>query len=746
MNRETIIRIVVVSILAMLILFAYPRVLPLLFPPVEKPAPNKTGTSEPAQTQSPPKIEAPQVPGEVPAKTEEKPEQPAVTAGTLRAVGAPEGQAPKPVVLGSAACGSGFDLEAEITPQGSAVRRLTLSKDRFLKTVEDRHLPTCDRAAMDLVPADAPRPALRIAELRVWLQGVTGPLAVDGLSDAVWRVAEADPTRAVLEADVLDAKDRVLLTVRRTYALAKSKAPPGGTAPPAYDMDMRIEFLRADPSVEKVAYVLEGPPPLPREDPRGDQRQAVVGVRGDAGVEIKRSGPEKKEPAEPLTDVGGSRIQWIGEVERYFAVIAIPGKVTDAGFAPQKGDFYAVAAKVFHDEGTDAGKPLWLPGVRLQTREEPLGPEGAVRHDYLVFAGPKDQRLLETYYGGLGLPDLIQWSTCCSFAFLGPLVSLTAWISKMMVMLLDAFHAVVLNYGVAIIVLVILLRIALHPVTRWSTKSMMKMQRLAPKMQELRERYANDKERLNQEMMKFTREEGFSPLSGCLPMFVQMPIWIGLYGALQSAIQLRQAAFLPASWLPQGSVFSTFLQDLAQPDALVRWSTPLQLPGQTIPLLGSVIAWIQGALGTSAGITTFNILPILMAVTMFLQQRLTPTAPTATNQQADQQKKMMGFMMIFMLLLLYNAQAGLCLYIFTSSLLGFAEMRYLRTRYQAAEAAAGAGGGAGVARAEPKPPPPPKKKPLGTSGRDRSIAERLQSWMQKKMDAAKGQEEQKKRK
>jgi membrane protein insertase Oxa1/YidC/SpoIIIJ len=115
------------------------------------------------------------------------------------------------------------------------------------------------------------------------------------------------------------------------------------------------------------------------------------------------------------------------------------------------------------------------------------------------------------------------------------------------------------------------------------------------------------------------------------------------------------------------------------------------------------------------GITSFNVLPILMTVAMYLQQKLTPS--TATGPQADQQKKMMVFMNLFLLLVLYNAPAGLCLYIFTSSLLGFVEQRYLKKMYM--EHTEG-----GPAQPAPKEPTPPKKSPY-IAGKPRSLAERI---------------------
>jgi membrane protein insertase Oxa1/YidC/SpoIIIJ len=168
-----------------------------------------------------------------------------------------------------------------------------------------------------------------------------------------------------------------------------------------------------------------------------------------------------------------------------------------------------------------------------------------------------------------------------------------------------------------------------------------------------------------------------------------------------------------------------FLQDLAQPDSLVLWNTPFYLPGRDIPLLGWLVGSIQNMMG--GGITSFNLLPLLMAFTMYLQQRFTP-APS-TGPQAQQQKQMMVFMTVFLLLVLYSAPAGLCLYIMTSSLLGFFEQRYLKKKFAAVPSPAKPG--------EPSPPKPPKKSGSLVAGRNKSIAERIEAWIQKRLQQGK---------
>lgn len=724
----------------MVILVGWQVLWPKIFPPAP-PAPSheKAAPEKPAQKPAAKPAEEPaEKPGEKPA---EKPAE--IKAPTLRAVGAPAGQAPTPVVIGSAACDGGYDFEAECVAKGAALKRLTLSRDLFLRTVADRRQTRCDREPMALVLPQAPFPAFLVPEVKVWLTGAEGPARVD-LSDVTWRAVAARNAaeQAVFEVDVQDADGKPLLTVRRLYVLAPAKHAQGA-APPTYDLAMHLEFVKADSRVDRVAYAIQGPPALPREDPRTDVRQSVVGMRLDPKVELNWFPAAKYEAGKgptpesmPLSDVPGPKVQWFGEVERYFAVIAVPGREVDGKFEAQKDDFYAVAAKVFHYSETGAGTAASLAGIRVETRELAFPKDGALRHEFLVFAGPKDAKILQDYYGSLSFPDLIQYGGCCMFGGFQSVSDLFAGVSRFMVTLLEVLFAVVRNYGVAVILLVVILRVCLHPVTRWSTKSMMKMQKLGPKMAALKEKYADDKEQLNKEMAKFAREEGFNPVSGCLPMVIQMPIWIGLYGALQSAIELRQAAFIPVSWLPVGSIF---LQDLAQPDSLIHWATPFFLPGRDIPLLGWVISWLQSMLVVSGGLMSFNVLPILMGVTMYLQQRLTPTAAATTGPQAQQQKIMMNFMMVFMAVVLYSAPAGLCLYIFTSSLLGWAEMRYLKKRYEAMEAAAAlaTAAGAPVARPLGKTPPPPPRKPAVSSSRDRSPAERIQAWIEKKLAGAK---------
>ena len=230
-----------------------------------------------------------------------------------------------------------------------------------------------------------------------------------------------------------------------------------------------------------------------------------------------------------------------------------------------------------------------------------------------------------------------------------------------MMWLLDVFSAVLFhNYGLAIILLVVLVRVALHPLTRKGQASMAKMQKLQPELQSIREKYKDDKAKLNEEMMKLYKSQGATPMLGCLPMFLQFPIWIALWTGLQAAVELRHAAFLPV-----------WITDLAAPDALIPFGRAVK-----IPLIGAMMGPIQG----------FNLLPILLAVAMALQQKFMPS-PTAGGQQARQQRNMMYFFTGFLLLIFYNAPSGLTLYIMASTFAGVAEQYVIRKHIREKEAA-----------------------------------------------------------
>jgi YidC/Oxa1 family membrane protein insertase len=209
--------------------------------------------------------------------------------------------------------------------------------------------------------------------------------------------------------------------------------------------------------------------------------------------------------------------------------------------------------------------------------------------------------------------------------------------------LLKFFYRVVPNYGIAIILLTIVVRLLTLPMSIRGQRSMMKMQRLQPQVERIREKHKDDSERLNREMVDLYKRNHVNPLGGCLPMVIQFPVFIGLYQALLNAVDLRHARFF--GWI----------QDLSAPDCLHIAGFP-QIP-----------------LTTCHGVP---VLVALMTVSTFLQQWMMPRQPDPSQQ------KMMMFMPLAFSLIFLQLPAGLSLYYFASNMLGIAQQFVLNREFK----------------------------------------------------------------
>jgi YidC/Oxa1 family membrane protein insertase len=258
-------------------------------------------------------------------------------------------------------------------------------------------------------------------------------------------------------------------------------------------------------------------------------------------------------------------------------------------------------------------------------------------HRYLVYFGPDEYFAL----GRLGVQ--LERAVDLGWSWIQPF-------SRLLLRVLVWLEQLVRNYGLAIIALSVLARVVLHPLNMMSLKSMRGMQRLQPEMERIREKYKNDAQKLNTEVMALYKEHKVNPAAGCLPMLLQMPLFFALYSVLWNAIELRQAPFV--SWI----------HDLSAPDKL------FDVAGFPIRLL-----------------------PIVMALSGFLTQKLTPTDP----RQASTMYLMNAVMVIFF----YNLPSGLVLYWTVMNLLtALQQWMALREDGPAPSAAVEVGGGRKVAR------------------------------------------------
>jgi len=267
--------------------------------------------------------------------------------------------------------------------------------------------------------------------------------------------------------------------------------------------------------------------------------------------------------------------------------------------------------------------------VELHTAKIAIPPQGEKRHNYVFYLGPKEKNALNQCEGLLSILDYDY--------------GMMRSICKVLVKILNSVYSVIPNYGVAILVLTFLVKLVLFPLTRKSQMSMVRMQQLQPLIAKLKEKHKGDKKKVGQEQMKLFKEHGANPMSGCLPMMLQMPVFFALFRTLQSSFEMRQAPFV--GWIG----------DLSAADQL--FALPF-----TLPIIGG---W-------------FNLLPILMGVASFIQMKLTPKNTSGDDPQAKMQQRMMQMMPLMFPIMLYNFASGLALYWTTSTIISIGEQILIR--------------------------------------------------------------------
>jgi len=316
-----------------------------------------------------------------------------------------------------------------------------------------------------------------------------------------------------------------------------------------------------------------------------------------------------------LKDVSKGKVEkgparWVAADAKYFAWIVLPERewtVERASLLGENGVRVTVADTA----------------ATLQAGE-------LVRGSARVFAGPKRYTLLEST--GKNLEELIDYGW---FSFL----------AKPLVFLMKASNRVTGNYGIDIILLTVLIKILFYPLTQKSMSSMRKMQELGPILAKLKEKYKGDATRLNQETMNLYKTYKINPLSGCLPMLAQIPVFIALYKGLLVTIELRHAPFF------------LWMNDLSAPEHL--WD--IAVAGYTIPI---------------------RLLPLLMGISMFAQQKMTPSAGMDPAQQ-----KMMLFMPILFTFMFWGFPTGLVVYWLVNNVLSIGQQVLYNRQVEAAKAA-----------------------------------------------------------
>jgi YidC/Oxa1 family membrane protein insertase len=426
---------------------------------------------------------------------------------------------------------------------------------------------------------------------------------------------EAEETGRAIVFRTTVGKPEVVVT--KTYRLSKGAD--------AFEMELKFESPDED---RELAYKLLGPHGIPIEGEwyTGTFRDVFFGqIEGNDVNIVTRSAYDITKKSETFQTLP---LKFAGIENQYFAVFVAPAIVPRS--PEDRWDSEAIAA-VVPPVPADAQKADVT--VEITSKPFKVGPNVHLTHTYKVFAGPKLAEALKPYGAAklasyrknqtFGIPGSAWMATTVITPLLDVMYRFTEWVAA-------RFRGKGGNYGIAIILLTLTVRMMMFPIGRKQAMAAKKMQDLQPHLKELQEKYKDDKEQQTRETWALYKRHKVNPLGGCLPALIQLPIFVGLWQALNNSVHLRHARFL-------------WIENLAAPDMLFRMPF-------TLPFLGDYL----------------NLLPFLVVALMLVQTKL--FSPPATTPEMEQQQKMMKYMMIFMAFMFYKVPSGLGIYFITSSL------------------------------------------------------------------------------
>ena len=459
-------------------------------------------------------------------------------------------------------------LHLVLTSEGAGLEEASLKGDKFTRHKEGNK----EQSQVNLVEVHAGEPL----PLSTVFKGAGG-------ADLV----PANAAYEVLRHDSHSASFRTVtggLTVTKTFTLD----------PTAYRLDLNVEVESAAALVGSVAVLSASHGEAPSGGFFSSRSNVPARTICMAGTKIERVAVGAKKPSWD----GPGAAAFAGIDEQYFLSAVLPP---------------VDAAATCHLEVNPQGSM-----IASLTTPLALSPGTPAKLAFITYQGPKDQEELAAVAKPLkDSIDLGFWSI----------------IANLLLGVMKFFYKVVPphNWGVAIILLTVAMKLLTLPLQHKSMKSMQEMQRIQPQLEEMKKKFAGDTQRQNLEQMKLFKEHGVNPMGSCLPMLIQMPIWFALYTALGVSVELYNSVFIPG-----------WINDLTARDP-------------------------------------YFILPVAMGVTMILTQVLTPSPMSNPSQ------KTMGFAMSgFFALLMFTYPAGLTLYIFTNNVLSILQQMYLRRSFKLA--------------------------------------------------------------
>ena len=335
---------------------------------------------------------------------------------------------------------------------------------------------------------------------------------------------------------------------------------------------------------------------------------------GGEQVTVDASHPNEKEEK-----TFNGRIDWLGIRNKYFAVIIAPQNPSNIGGAYIDGNRKEIANQGVVEK-YDA--QLFIPFNNTDFE----------KNRFTLYLGPVDYGILKEY--GNNLSAIVDFGSFFGLKFLVRPIAI-----YILLPLFNFLHLFIPNYGVVIVVFSLIIKFVLYPLTKTSYQSMKKMQLLQPKIAELKEKHKDDPQKVNKETMKLYSTYGVNPAGGCLPLLLQMPIFIALWGLLKIAIDLRQQPFF---W---------WIKDLSQPDVI--YNLPFKLP--------------------IFGIDQLSGLALLMGVTTFVQQKMSVKDP--------KQQSLVYIMPVFLTIMFMSFPSGLNLYYFMFNVFSIAQQYYINHKH-----------------------------------------------------------------
>lgn len=423
-----------------------------------------------------------------------------------------------------------------------------------------------------------------------------------------------DATRVIFTRD-FRTSEGVEFTIEKQYAV-----PNNGE----YLIQLAVRVRTADGSPVPVnldgsMYTLSiGPQigPIVKQQSNYDYRRVEVKY-GDKNkkttVKYKSNAFEAEEP-----------VQWVSLNGKYFAFVIEPD---NAGTITEVSSYQGAASDAVYQRN------------HIYISRAASG-DSSVTDIYSFYAGPKVKSNLAAYNDGSNIFNL-------SGLDLDKVVdgSWLTWLENILKFILNIFYKIIPNYGVAIILLTILIKILLQPISKKSMEGTAKMSALNPKIEEIKEKYPDDPDMQNQAMQKLYQEEGVNPMGSCLPMLIQFPIFIALYGLLNNNFDLRGSMFIPG-WIP----------DLSVPDTI--FTLPF-----SIPLLGNQV----------------HLLPILYTISMIYSMKITQSGQSSGSQETTMKFMTYGMPIMFFFVM-YNAPSGLLLYWSTVNVISIGQQIFVNKK------------------------------------------------------------------